>query len=307
MRVSKQTIAALKVLLTLALLGAILHRVGIGRFIAAFASIDVRLFLAALLFFPLVAIIGAEKWRRIIGHEATGIRFGEALVSFLGGMSLGLLTPGRVGEIGRVLFLSRGRKGALAGIAIVDKLVDLEVTLALGLVGVHLFWGAGPAFLLLCAVLASLAFLFRPGPVIGVVQRKLHRLPLRDKIDSVLQGITGIPRSALVSCLVLRLAASAVDIFQFFLLINSFASIGLREVVAVYPLIIMTNILPLTIGGIGVREGVSLLTLAWFGTPAAAAVNSSFLLFCINTLLPGLLGSLFISRIQARPETGPIG
>ena len=65
-----------------------------------------------------------------------------------------------------------------------------------------------------------------------------------------------------------------------------------------YPIIILINILPLTIGGIGIREGASMITLSKFGIPPEAAVNASFLLFCANTLIPGLIGALFFSKAE---------
>jgi len=296
----KRLIYGVKILLTLVLIVLILHRVGAGKFIAAFETLDLRLFLIAVLCFPLVIAVGSEKWRQMLRHEVKGLRFNDALISFLGGMSLGLLTPGRVGEIGRILFINHRGKSALAGIAIVDKIVDLEVTLALAGAGAYVFWGPGASLVVGAAVLAGLTVIFLPAVYAPLLRRHVHRLPFQDKIAGLLSGMTGIPARTLVVCLLLRLLASLIDIFQFFLLIRAFTPIGFADVVVVYPLIIMTNILPLTIGGIGIREGVSMLTLARFGIPSEAAVNASFLLFCINTLLPGLLGSLFISRIQLR-------
>jgi uncharacterized membrane protein YbhN (UPF0104 family) len=294
----KQFLTSVKIVLTLVLIVLILHRVGARKFVAAFETLDVSLFLVAVPFFPLVIAVGTEKWRQMLQHEVKDLRYNEALISFLGGMSLGLLTPGRVGEIGRILFINHAGKGALAGIAIVDKIVDLEVTLALAVAGAYVFWGTGASLAVGSAVLAGLTVIFLPELYAAVLRPHLHRLPFQDKIAGVLSGMTGIPTRTLVVCLLLRLLASLIDIFQFFLLIRAFAPVGFMDVVVVYPLIILTNILPLTIGGIGVREGVSMLTLARFGIASEAAVNASFLLFCINTLLPGLLGSLFIPRIQ---------
>ena len=92
---------ALKIVLTFLLVGGILYFVGVGRFIQSFREINPYLFLAALAGSPLVVFASSRKWMEIIKHEAAGISYSEALTSFLAGLSLGLLTPGRVGEFAR--------------------------------------------------------------------------------------------------------------------------------------------------------------------------------------------------------------
>lgn len=290
----------LKILLTIVVITIILSYVGIEKFTKGMKMINIQLFFTAFLLFPLVAIIGSIKWQRIIRHEAVGIKYRDALVSFLGGMSLGLLTPGRVGEFGRVAFISEGHMEALIGIAAVDKIIDLEVTLFLAVIGAYFFWGYPISLLLTAIILIGGLFIFVPIVFSTALMRITDIIGFREKIKNIIEGIVGIPKNTLAICLFYRLAASVIDILQFYLLISAFVPIRFLEVATVYPIIILTNILPLTIGGIGIREGTSIITLARFGIPPEAAVNASFLLFCMNTLLPGLIGALFIPRIQLK-------
>jgi uncharacterized membrane protein YbhN (UPF0104 family) len=76
--------------------------------------------------------------------------------------------------------------------------------------------------------------------------------------------------------------------------------VSLFAALAAYPLVIFANIIPVTIGGVGVREGVSAIILGRFRVAPEVAVSASFLLFCINTLLPGLIGAFFVHRIKFR-------
>ncbi len=289
---------SLKIILTVSIVGFIVSKIGLERFVRTIETINPYLFLFAFFCFPLVVFVGSRKWYGMIRHEAKNATYKEALVSFLGGLSLGLLTPGRVGEFGRVAFIRDGRAGRLVGIAFVDRLIDLEVTLALGIGSVFVFLGYLPAFLLALAVLTGFFFIFSPKFFLSFIGRILHFLPFKEKLQGMLGGMASIPAGALISCLLFRLLASFIDIFQFYLLINSFTAIKFFNVLCVYPIIILTNILPLTIGGIGIREGTSILTLSRFDIAPEAAANASFLLFSINTLIPGLIGALFVSRFQ---------
>ena len=123
-------------------------------------------------------------------------------------------------------------------------------------------------------------------------------MPFKGKLLLLAQGINSIPQKTISVCIIYRLLMTVIDVLQFYLLIMAFIPIKVIYALIAYPLVMLINILPITIGGIGVREGTSALILTKFGIPPEYAVSASFLLFCVNTLLPGLAGSLFISRIR---------
>lgn len=288
----------IKASFTVLLIGVILYNVPTERLVTSFKNIDIRLFLGAFILFPIVILVGSEKWRQIIRHEAKELRYREALISFLGGMSLGLLTPGRVGEFGRIIFIRKTNLSTLVGISLIDKVVDLEVTLFLGICGIFFILGFAPFITILISVILGAIFIFYPQVFSAPLKKAIPVLPFRDKIQNIIDGTYNIPIATLILCIFYRFIASIIDLCQFYLLLNAFATIGIVEVFLVYPIVILTNILPLTIGGIGVREGVSVLLLSHFGIPPEAAVNASFLLFCLNTLIPGLMGALFLPQVR---------
>ena len=42
------------------------------------------------------------------------------------------------------------------------------------------------------------------------------------------------------------------------------------------------------------------------GIAAAAAFNAAFLLFCVNLLLPSLVGLPFVLKLRLAPEAAPV-
>ena len=287
-----------KIIVSAGLFAVILKVVGIDKLILNITTADLKLVLLAFAFCPLVVVLGSEKWRQIMRHEATGVTYKDALISFLGGMSLGLVTPGRVGEFGRIAFIKQGRKGKLAGIALVDRIIDLEVTLFFTVVGGYVFFkvpGLMTAIALILVVGAAILF---PKKILMPFDRIIRLFPYQDKVQAVVSGIVTIPNKTLVCCIGLRVLVSLLDTLQFFIIINSFVAVALMPVLVVYPVIIIVNLIPVTFMGIGMRESVALITLSKFGVPPEVSVAASFLLFCLNTLLPGLVGALFVPRIK---------
>jgi uncharacterized membrane protein YbhN (UPF0104 family) len=53
-----------------------------------------------------------------------------------------------------------------------------------------------------------------------------------------------------------------------------------------------------TVGGLGTREGASVLVLSLYHIPEAAALSATLLSFILNTLLPGVIGLLLAPAIS---------
>lgn len=295
----------LKTIITIVLVYLIFKMIGSDKIINAISKVDVQYLLAALLLSPLIIVFGTEKWYQMTKKASDSLERKDACISFLGGMSLGLLTPGRIGEFSRVLFL-RGSKIELTGIAIVDKVIDVEVVLLIALYATAILFGTWAFLLTFMFTFLGIIFLYFPHKSTFLLTKIIHFrfIPFKKKLDLLIQGINSTPHKTISLCILYRLLMTVIDVIQFYLLIMAFIPTKVIYALIAYPLVMLTNILPITIGGIGVRESVSALILTKFNIPPECAVSASFLLFCVNTLLPGLIGSLFISRIKLTNTVG---
>ncbi len=289
----------LKSFITVTLVISIFAIVGLNNIVNAFAKVDLYYFMIAILLSPLIIIFGTEKWYQIAKGSSDNLTRKDACISFLGGMSLGLLTPGRIGEFSRVLFLN-GSRIKLTGIAIVDKVIDIESIFLVAVFATALISNRPLLLLTFAASLAGLIFLYFPHTFTSLFSKitRYSFVPFKNKMPLLFTGINSTSKKTITVCILYRLLMTAIDIIQFYLLITAFTPIKLTSAIISYPLIILTNILPITIGGVGVRESVSALILSRFHISPECAVSASFLLFCINTLLPGIYGAFFMSRIR---------
>ena len=61
-----------------------------------------------------------------------------------------------------------------------------------------------------------------------------------------------------------------------------------------------------TLADLGIREGAAVYFMSALGIAAAAAFNAAFLLFCVNLLLPSLVGLPFVLKLRLAPEAAPV-
>jgi uncharacterized membrane protein YbhN (UPF0104 family) len=209
-------------------------------------------------------------------------------------MGIGLFTPMRVGELSRIFFLS-GNREVLLGAALLDKAIDLQILLLLSAVGCFLVFGTKMAVIFGGSSILLLSFIMFPT-LYAPVKKKILLLPFKEKLQRLFVSVEDLPCSLKNLCLFIRLFVCGINILQYGLLLNAFEPVSFLAVFSVLPIIVLISNFPITIGGLGLREGVAALMLNSFGVSPAIAVTTSFLIFCINMLLPGVIGFMFFSN-----------
>jgi uncharacterized membrane protein YbhN (UPF0104 family) len=81
----------------------------------------------------------------------------------------------------------------------------------------------------------------------------------------------------------------------FYFLLCAFQSVPLKAALATFPWIVMAGGLPISVGGIGPREGVAALLLARYAVPSAVACDAGLLIFVFSALLPALVGGAWLA------------
>lgn len=288
----------LKLGFTIVLVSLILKTVGLSQLLTGLRGIHLSLFFLACLIAPVFLFLKVSKWGRLVKEEIPDVSFISSIKSFLAGWGIALLTPARVGELARILYFTSGSKVRLAFFVLLDKIFDLTTLIFLSLFGIGLFLGLKEFFLFLLLGLIILFLLFKQSMLILFIKRFSFILPFKNKIKDFSDNWKPLQAKTILICLSYTLVAFILTLFQSYLLVNSFEPLTLKIVFLVFPLVVLSNALPVTIGGIGVREGIAALLLSMFGVSKTAAVNSAFLLFFINTLVPGLIGALFAPNLK---------
>lgn len=290
----------LKLVITFLFIALILKFVGFNELFDSFKTIRSGGFIAAFALAPVFLFFKIVKWQKLVKEEIPDISFLKSTASFLAGWGVALLTPARIGELARILYFDSGNKIRLASFVLFDKLFDFVCLIILALMSMAFFFGIKT--LVIYSVLAILLFflLFNQILVIWWIKKLVLFFSSKNKFMEVLEHWHPIPNKTMGVCFVYSMLAFIITLFQCFLLINSFESVSFAVVFLVFPIVIMSNILPFTIGGLGVREGVAAILLHLFGVSKASAVNATFMLFFVNTIIPGLIGTFFVSQLRIR-------
>ncbi len=274
---------------------------------AAWAAADVRWIGAALALLPLNVGLEAVRWGRLVRRVQPEVRMRDAVAAVVGAYPLGLLTPGRVGDfVGRAAFLRGVTAGTSAALTFAERMATLLACLAGGAAALFVNPAAGIApsgvwaGVGVWAVAASgvLAAAFaspsRTARVLGQI------VPVR-VVREALASFERVPRGEAAVLVALSFLRYGIFSAQFVLLVHAFAPAAAWGAVAagVAVVFLLKSAVPqLTLGDLGVREGVAVVVLAGAGVSAAAALNASLAVFVINLLLPAAAGVPLLSRLR---------
>lgn len=243
-------------------------------------------------------ILRAYKWHRLMA-AAGKVRLRQSLRSLFGGFALGLITPGRLGELGRCVFVRDDERTQVVLLTLFDRLLDFWALLTL--VGVSLFLlTSHPAAVFGAAVwLASLPVVMAFPALVSHLSRLARRSPrFRGHFS---ESAAQMPMLSMPGFAALAVGAMAVELAAFFFLLRAFAPTELATAVATYPYIVLAGDIPVSFGGVGVRESAAAFLLSPYSVSSGAAVGASLVWFVFVVLAPAVLGALWLAaeRVQA--------
>ncbi|MCS7080545.1 MAG: flippase-like domain-containing protein [Chloracidobacterium sp.] len=288
---------AAKWLALLVLLALAAHAGHLRAVIAALGRADRSWIAAAFGLGAVMLVLRTAKWRWLLVRVHPQTSWLTAARSLLGGMALGLVTPGRVGEVGRAAFLPPGVRLTAAGLFIIDRAADLAALGAaacLGTLGVAPTTWRWPLAL---AGVGCVGMVFVLPVVLSAVLAA-RRLPgrLREKLCPAATALAQLRRRDIAANIAAGLALTALDIVSLYALARAFEPVRFAVVAFAFPWIVLTNLVPVTPAGVGVREGAAAGILQAYGVALPTAVNAALLLFAINTLAPALVGLVWIGK-----------
>lgn len=291
-----------RVAATVALLTAIVWTVQPHKLVVVLSKIRPTGVAAAVALLVPFLFMKALKWRMAARAFGLAITLSEAVRSFMAGLGVSVVTPLRIGEVSRLYVASRDRLPHAASALVLDKMFDLATIFALSMFGAAVFWGrAGWIFgsAVVFASVAALPFAYRA--LTGLIRRADQfgfRLAGVDDLNTL--DTSTVQRSRLLLLGVLSMAAYVLAIFQFYFLLAAFRRTTILAAFFSLPLMTLTNLFPITIGNVGVREAVAIAATRAFGVSSQDAFCASILLFLIDMVLPGIVGVILMGLGRRR-------
>ena len=258
------------------------------------------------LIFPYVGL-RARRWQRLLARQNIRCPFRSALIFYFAAIYIGLVTPGRLGELAKGVFL---KQNGMADISqslpsvVFDRLLDLYCLALLAIMAVaHLGLLAIPFWMTVLMVLACgiapwwfLNWAKSDNGLVRWVGSALGRFDGRwEKAWALfLEGSRSLISPHLLKALLLTISSYTVYFGQVYLLARM---IGLPvtwiDTVMVVAFGVLIGFVPITIAGLGTREAVLIYLFGRLGVPAASTLSFAFLYNIVYIACIGAISAMF--------------
>jgi uncharacterized protein (TIRG00374 family) len=311
----------LKATLTLALVALLLRRISLTEALALIGGASLAPLLAALLLFALSTLAGAWQWGRFLAAMGIELPLLKLLEFYWVGLFFNNFLPSTVGgDVVKVLDLSRAQRDPLASATatLADRLTGLSALALLALIAAWNMRGDPDLRTLAVAVLwgsltfLALGLLFVASPLASLLRRAATALGLlpaegfRAKVIGHLRLIRS-RRSLIVGLFFYSLLIQSLRVSVHYLVSRSLlgeAAPNFFDFFLVIPPLAFLLTLPITLGGLGLRESAALSLFAPLGVAGEEAVAIEVLAYLVMIAVSLQGGVLFFLRKQGRAEAG---
>ena len=270
----------------IAVLAILLRFLPVASLRSALAQVPLTRFIAILIGYGIVHSIGIIKWRMVVNAAGAELNFAASAQCYTGGLCGTLFLPSIVG--GDVVRLAVGlrrspRPAAVFAGNIADRFLDVCAQGGLVLLGLILLPGSVPqqlqsaarhvlfAFAVLGIILVLLALLLYKPILRGRSIRFRRRIA---RLRHALRAVSKRPHILFFGWILGTGVQAMLLILAALLAISCGLILPLRIWLFATPLAKLAAILPLTQGGIGVREAALVALLAPFGAPGPLVLAS---------------------------------
>jgi len=315
---------------SLLILGLLLAFLPVHKIAAALRRIPLSIWLWILAGYLATHLLGIVKWRLTLRLSNARLTFVQALRCYFAGLFGSVFLPSVVGgdvvRMGLAFRIERNRAGVLLG-SLVDRLLDIISLAVVTAVGVLLLPGAidprhRRAFIVfgvvVTLVLAGLFVLMRAVP--------WRRLPFKlrrslVKLRRAARSMASRPQYVMVSLLLGIVIQTNLLALSFLMAGACGLHVAFRVWLFAWPLAKLLALVPLTLGGLGVREAGLAALLTPFGAPAALAMAAGLAwesIIIAGGLAAGLISFLIggtafarsvlnVDRLRSSEELTPVG
>lgn len=269
-------------------------------------STPIYILAAILLILPQVSL-RAHRWQKMLAVEGINCPFRRALSFYFAGIYIGLMTPGRLGEMAKAFFL---KKSGLASLSrtlpsiIADRCFDLYCLGLLAAVSLYFMrtggttpiGGAlitltigGAPFLLIC-IWRSGRFSDRIGDVVF----KRWGQKWGASYTSFSRTTERLVSARMTYLMILTIASYGVYFLQTWLIgLSVGLELSYAVIAKVVSIAILIGYVPITIAGLGTREAVLIGLFKQFGVSAASALSFAIIYNLIYIACMGGVSMIF--------------
>lgn len=206
----------------------------------------------------------------------------EVISSYLIGQTLRFAIPGGPASFAKIFYVPNSSKISSFWSSIAEKSFMTWTTWFFALLAGMLYYRQSPLWIWIILLLILIFLPFLVKLIFGA-----------SKKFSSLQALYSVQFPKIISVQVL---SNLLCFVQYWLILNCFLPINFWQSWIRMALTQFSNTIPITISGLGLREGFAIHFLAGAGFTAEQAVSVSLTLFFIHDVLPALIGIFYLLK-----------
>jgi uncharacterized protein (TIRG00374 family) len=309
---------ALRTLVSLALVIYLFTLIDWNRFVSILSeSNKTYLFLA-----PGALLIGflfsAIRWHHLLVAVDVRQKIKDLYAYYIIGAVYNIFLPGVIGgDVARIGFCARETNSSIGLIStsvLIERFCGLIVVFVMGAIAIFClpskaFSALGENFIRGFLVLTTLALVLIIS-VLAISKRLAWNADdkttskLGRKIARIIKQVIHIPLYTLAKLVVFSALFLASDILATFVLAKAMRiPISLTVFFVVMPIVYVVTLLPISLGGLGVREGALVFMLTLLGVLSSDAAALAFLVY-LNKVMIGLIGGL-VQMVRPAKKLAP--
>lgn len=303
----KRWLSLARVAVGIGALAFLLWKIGVGETLNQLRQADLRLLLIAFLLFLLSLVIRARRWAALLWALDLRAPFWKLVyLYFVGAFFNSFLPSGFGGDVVRALELTQDTPtSAAVGTVLVDRMTGLLVLLAMGLVALPFSAGQLAPWLVWLLLVVAVGGLL--GGLLVLEGRLLRRITtwLPEQISltgagplaRIYAAVTGCGWRAIAEALAISMVFNVVNVLINYLCGRAMGidvSLGYFFITA--PLISITLMVPVSVGGVGIRDWVTVALFSPAGVDRATAAAMSLAIYGVSAAAGLVGGALYLGR-----------
>jgi len=301
----------------LLILGILFYVLPVAPLRSALARVPLTRFIAVLLIYLVALTGGITKWHTVVNSAGAQLSFAASAQCYTSGLFGALFLPSIIGgDVARLAVgISRSpRPAAVITGNVADRFLDVAAQLTLISLGLMLLPGSLPVPLQAPAKRVLFAGVVGAAAFLGLVLA-LHRPILRGRsirirrrlaqLRHAIRAVSRRPWRLVFGWLLGTSVQGTYVVLTALLGITCGLRLPLRVWLFAWPLAKIAAVMPITQGGIGVREAALVVLLAPFGAPASQVLATGIVWEGV-IITAGLLAGLtaFLLRYSQFPRSG---
>jgi len=312
---------ALKILISISLLIFLFKRANIGNVWDVMRSMDFMIFIVVVFLYTVSQIVSTYRWSLFLPHAGIHMPFLKLVSLYYIGMFFNIFLPTAIGgDVVKSYYLYKlsGKGGDSLASVFLDRFTGFFALVTIALVSLIFGYNYvkdtyAPLFIILLATLFFSASLIIWNRSLHnwalVIISKIKLFGINKKVESFYNAVMlykGEP-FILLRAFGVSFIVQFVSVTIFYLISKGF---GMKVPIGYFflfvPIAVSISMIPVSLSGLGLREGAFVYLFTKVGTTDAQALAISLAAFAVMVLL-GLIGGIEYMRLGSIKNSAELG